>query len=45
MAHQQFNATIDTVARSYGLSADDMEQYSMLLAIYGNKSYLFGNNV
>lgn len=39
------NATIDTVARSYGLSADDMEQYSMLLATYGNKSYLFGRDI
>ena len=39
------NVGIDSVVRSYGLSADDLEQYELLLATYGNKSYLFGRDI
>ena len=39
------NVGIDSVARSYGLSADDLERYEMLLVTYGNKSYLFGRDI
>ena len=39
------NATMDTAVRSYGLSAGDMERYELLLATYGNKPYLFGDDI
>lgn len=39
------NVGIDSVVRSYGLSADELEQYELLLATYGNKSYLFGRDI
>jgi hypothetical protein len=36
---------MDAVVRGYGLSADDMERYEILLATYGNKAYLFGDDI
>lgn len=39
------NATMDSVVRGYGLSADAMERYEILLVTYGNKSYLFGDDI
>lgn len=39
------NHTLDAVISSLGLSADEMERYEILLATYGNKSYLFGNDI
>lgn len=39
------NTTMDTAVRSYGLSDDEMERYELLLLTYGNKPYLFGNDI
>ena len=39
------NNSIDSVVRSWGLKADQMARYELLLQTYGNKEYLFEENV
>lgn len=39
------NATMDTVIRNMGLTADQMSRYELLLATYGNKKHLFDSNI
>ncbi len=38
------NNTVDYVARSIGLNADQLERYEILLETYGNKRYLFADD-
>jgi len=39
------NATMDAVVRGLGLSTDQMDRYELLLATYGNKPHLFGDDI
>lgn len=39
------NATMDTVIRNMGLTADQMSRYELLLATYGNKKHLFDSDI
>lgn len=39
------NHTLDTVVRNMGLTADQMQRYELLLETYGNKAYLFGDDI
>ena len=39
------NYTMDSVVRSRGLTADQMQRYELLLETYGNKPYLFGDDI
>ena len=39
------NATMDTVIRNMGLTADQMSRYELLLATYGNKKHLFDSYI
>ena len=39
------NNTMDSVVRSMGLTADQMQRYELLLETYGNKPYLFGDDI
>ena len=39
------NNTMDSVVRSMGLTADQMQRYELLLETYGNKAYLFGDDI
>ena len=39
------NNTLDTVVRGMGLTADQMQRYELLLETYGNKAYLFGDDI
>ena len=39
------NRTLDTVIRGLGLSADQMARYEVLLETYGNKRYLFEDDI
>lgn len=39
------NRTLDTVIRGLGLSADQMARYEVLLETYGNKRYLFEEDI
>ena len=39
------NNTMDSVVRSMGLNADQMQRYELLLETYGNKAYLFGDDI
>ena len=39
------NNTMDSVVRSRGLTADQMQRYELLLETYGNKAYLFGDDI
>ncbi len=38
------NNSVDYVARSIGLSSDQLERYEILLETYGNKRYLFADD-
>jgi cell wall-associated NlpC family hydrolase len=39
------NNTLDSVVRGMGLTADQMQRYELLLETYGNKAYLFGDDI
>lgn len=39
------NATLDAVVRGMGLTDDQMQRYELLLETYGNKAYLFGDDI
>ena len=39
------NNTLDSVVREMGLTADQMQRYELLLETYGNKAYLFGDDI
>ena len=39
------NATMDAVVRGLGLSEDQMSRYELLIETYGNKRYLFENDI
>jgi len=39
------NLTMDTVIRNLGLTADQMSRYELLLVTYGNKKYLFEDDI
>ena len=39
------NHTLDTVIRSLGLTADQLARYEVLLETYGNKKYLFDDDI
>ncbi len=39
------NNGIDRVVRAMGLSEDELERYELLLATYGNKGYLFEDDI
>lgn len=39
------NNTMDSVVRSMGLTEDQMQRYELLLETYGNKPYLFGDDI
>ncbi len=39
------NATLDSVVNGFGLTSDQMQRYQLLLETYGNKAYLFGDDI
>lgn len=39
------NDTLETVVSNMGLTTDQMERYEILLLTYGNKPYLFGDDI
>ena len=39
------NATLDSEVNGFGLTSDQMQRYQLLLETYGNKAYLFGDDI